>query len=534
LLTPSSIPTLLAGARVLPVSLALALVVAAPLAATPAVPELLPVAPEPREAPPSEATGPAQAEQQRDEVTQALYDLVDRDPFVQRPAARYLRERGGLDAVPFMVTAMRYQQFRNETLLETLVALTGQDFGSSFEPWAEWMVRERIAPHPAFRQWQADFLARLNPRFGEFLDPERPSTIEAAEIQWGGVAPEGIPSLDDPAVTGVAEAGYLADDELVFGVALAGDGAGAGTPAGAAAAAGVGGAAAGGTGDPALSGAVAPGRPGRIEARAYPLRILDWHEMTNDVVAGVPVALSYCTLCGSGVLFDRRIGERTFTFATSGLLYRSNKLMFDHETETLWSNLTGKPVLGPLVGEDLTLRVLPLVVTTWGEWRREYPGTTVLSLETGYDRDYRPGQAYGEYFASPDTMFPVGVRDDRLPAKAWVFAIRSGEAAMAFELEALQQEGVLNTRVGEQPVVLVVGGGRAVRAYERGELAFDWLPGRPGETTLVASDGSRWRVSDVAMYREGGGGVLNRLPGHLAYWFGWYAFFPDTGLWTGQ
>jgi len=530
LLTPSSIPTWLAGTRALPVSLALALVVAAPLAATPAVPEPLPVAPERREAPPSEAIEPAQAEQQRDEVTQALYGLVDRDPFVQRPAARYLRERGGLDAVPFMVTAMRYQQFRNETLLETLVTLTGQNFGSSFEPWAEWMVRERIAPHPAFRQWQADFLARLNPRFGEFLDPQRPSTIEAAEIQWGGVAPEGIPSLDDPEVTGAAEASYLADDELVFGVALAAE-----DEAGPFAAPGGESAAGGRAGDPA-AGSIggAPRRPARIEARAYPLRILDWHEMTNDVVAGIPVALSYCTLCGSGVLFDRRLGERTFTFATSGLLYRSNKLMFDRETETLWSNLTGKPVLGPLVGEELTLRVLPLVVTTWGEWRREYPDTTVLSLETGYDRDYRPGQPYGEYFASPDTMFPVGIRDDRLPAKAWVFAIRSGDAAMAFELEALQQQGVLNTMAGEQPVVLVVGGGRAVRAYERGELSFDWLPGRPGETTLVASDGSRWRVSDVAMYREGGGGVLNRLPGHLAYWFGWYAFFPDTGLWTGQ
>ncbi|MGD8330703.1 MAG: DUF3179 domain-containing protein [Acidobacteriota bacterium] len=440
-------------------------------------------------------------ETQRDEVLQAFYDLVDRDPFVQRPAALFLLERGERDALPFLIAAMRYDPFRNETLLRVLREMSGQDLGDYYLPWSEWVVREGVTPHPAFRRWKADLLARLDPRFGEFLDPAQPSTLDYLEIQWGGVPPEGIPSLDDPAVIAAAAADYLSADELVFGVALSPEG---------------------------------PATGAAVEARAYPLRVLDWHEMTNDVVAGIPVALSYCTLCGSAILFDRRAAGRTLTFATSGLLYRSNKLMFDRQTRTLWSNLTGAPVQGALVGSGAELRVLPVEVTTWSDWRARHPATTVLSLETGYQRDYSPGAAYGEYFASEDLMFPVGGQDDRLAPKAWVFGLRFDDAATAFELRALQEVGLLNTHVGERAVVLVVGAGRAVRAYERAELTFARAPGVAGESTLRADDGSDWRITDVGLQRVGGTGFRVRLPGHLAYWFGWYAFFPQTELWRGE
>jgi hypothetical protein len=208
--------------------------------------------------------------------------------------------------------------------------------------------------------------------------------------------------------------------------------------------------------------------------------------------------------------------------------------MFDRQTRTLWSNLTGKPVLGPLVTEGVELRVLPVVVTTWADWRARYPDTSVLDPQTGHQRDYTPGAAYGEYFASADLMFPVGVQDERLAPKAWVFGLRSGESAKAFGLDALQQQRVLNTVVGDQPVVLVVGAGRAVRAYDRGELTFTAGPADSAQTMLLADDGSAWRLSDVALHAVEGGGMRMRFPGHLAYWFGWYAFFPETELWIGE
>ena len=131
-------------------------------------------------------------------------------------------------------------------------------------------------------------------------------------------------------------------------------------------------------------------------------------------------------------------------------------------------------------------------------------------------------------------MFPVGGRDDRLPDKAWVFGLRVDDDAVAFDLESLQEVGLLNTRVGRQPAVLVVGAGRAVRAFDRGAQQFSWQPGAPPHTILVDAEGSEWRVTDIGLQRVSGAGFLPRLPGHLAYWFGWYAFFPDTELWTGE
>ena len=185
------------------------------------------------------------------------------------------------------------------------------------------------------------------------------------EVVWGGVALDGIPALVNARMLPADEADYITPTELVFGVEINGD------------------------------------------ARAYPLRILDWHEMANDVVGGVPVALAYCTLCGAGVLFDTRVGDATYEFGSSGFLMRSNKLMYDRTTYTLWNQLTGEPVLGKLADGSIELKRLPVVVSTWQAWHARHPDTQVLSLETGHLRDYTPGNPYGSYFASPDTMFPA-------------------------------------------------------------------------------------------------------------------------------
>ena len=131
--------------------------------------------------------------------------------------------------------------------------------------------------------------------------------------------------------------------------------------------------------------------------------------MFNDVVGGVPVALAYCTLCGSGILFETLVEGRSepFVFGSSGFLYRSNKLMYDRQTNSLWNQFLGRPVVGPLTGSGLEFKIRPVAITRWGDWRDRHPQTKVLSLETGYARDYRPGKPYGAYFASPELMFPA-------------------------------------------------------------------------------------------------------------------------------
>jgi len=143
------------------------------------------------------------------------------------------------------------------------------------------------------------------------------------------------------------------------------------------------------------------------EARAYPKRILAWHELARDRVGGVELAIVYCTLCGTVIPYEAMAGGKLRVLGTSGFLYRSNKLMFDEETKSLWSTLEGRPVIGPLAGSGVELRYRPVVTTTWGEWRAAHPGTTVLSLDTGHQRDYSEGAAYREYFGTDELMFQV-------------------------------------------------------------------------------------------------------------------------------
>jgi len=383
-----------------------------------------------------------------------------------------------------------------------LEALTGQSFGEDWAAWVEWYGNTALTPPPGFTGWKGLLLATIDPRFGDFFQEDFPADLRVEEIQWGGVRVDGIPALDNPAMLTPAEATYLAPEDAVFGLDFNGD------------------------------------------ARAYPLRILDWHEMANDVVGGVPVSLAYCTLCGAAVAFDGRASDgTTYTFGSSGMLYRSNKLMYDRQTRTLWNQLTGQPVLGPLVAKGVTLDVLPVVLTTWSDWLAQHPDTKVVDINTGFSRDYTPGAAYAHYFSSPDTMFPVAQRSDLLDTKAQIYALRLDGTAKAYPLDVLLPERVVNDVVGETAVLLIASGtpvevtgssrfsgevtysnGAEVRAYERGENTF--AEGADAYS-VVDANGRVWQVTEEALVGPDGE-TLPRLGGHLAYWFGWYAFFPDT------
>jgi hypothetical protein len=345
-------------------------------------------------------------------------------------------------------------------------------------------------------------LSRIDPQFAGFLQDDHPLRIRVEEIQWGGVLVDGIPALSNPNMIPADQADYLDPSEPVFGIALNSD------------------------------------------ARAYPLRIMDWHEMANDVVGGVPVSLAYCTLCGAGIAFDGRASDgNSYTFGSSGFLYRSNKLMYDRETRTLWNQLSGEPVLGELAATDVRLSILPLVLTSWSDWLEQHPDTQVLSLDTGYERPYELGAAYGDYFSYDGTMFPVWQRSDELPTKSRVYALYLDGVPKAYSLDRLVEEQVVNDTLGETALVLVAQRGTVevdglnqrtgsvtyesggeVRAFQRGEHNFSPGP-QPG--ILLDERGSSWNVSEDALLGPDGE-TAPRLGGHLAYWFGWFAFFPNT------
>ena len=218
-----------------------------------------------------------------------------------RDALEALVARGDPDAAAIMILALRYRPGSDTDISAALTKITGDEgFG-----WADWMVWQEsnpaVKPHSSFKDIKLQVLQRLDPDFLRFFEDEwvapEKMKIRLEEATWGGVDVDGIPSLDDPQLIAAADAGYMLDDDLVFGVEINGD------------------------------------------ARAYPLRIMGWHEMFNEVIGGVPVALAYCTLCGSGILFETQVAGRdeAFVFGSSGLLYRSNKLMFDRQTDSLWN-----------------------------------------------------------------------------------------------------------------------------------------------------------------------------------------------------
>ena len=396
-------------------------------------------------------------------------------------ALSWLEKRGQPDIAPTLILALRYNRQLSDQISGALSKITGNTEAKNWFDWMLWLEGNgEIVPHPSYQQIKLDMLMAVDPKFARFLPLSRNARIRREEVVWGGVAVDGIPALTNPLQTSADEADFLIPGELVFGVEINGD------------------------------------------ARAYPLRILDWHEMLNDVIGGVPVSLAYCTLCGSGILFETRLAgfDDPLVFGSSGLLYRSNKLMFDRATDSLWNQFTGRPISGALVGQNIELKILPVTITSWREWRTRHPDTQVLSLDTGHVRDYTPGAPYSHYFNSPDLMFPARADEKTRPIKDYVFGIRTAGGAKAWPVEDFRSHPVINDAVGLANVVLIGNAAtRTVRAYLRGDMTFEQNSSRD---QLIAN-GESWNVTEDSLVGPGGK-KLPRVAGHVAFWFAWSAF----------
>jgi hypothetical protein len=273
------------------------------------------------------------------------------------------------------------------------------------------------------------------------------SRVPTQEIARGGPPRDGIPAIDKPKFIDAAGADYMKAGDLVLAFG---------------------------------SGA---------EARAYPLRILVWHEIVNDTVAGQPIVVTYCPLCGTAMIFDRARANGASSFGVSGLLYKSDMLMYDRETESLWSQLKMEAVAGSLAGTKLPL--LSSEQLTFAAWREKYPRGKVLSTDTGFERNYTR-DPYGSYDPSKGLMFGVGkVRND-LPHNAWVIGFLVGETAYAVPLDALPD----------------------------------------GKTVLLESAGAQitLRLDATTRAIQVNNGT-NAVPTVRAYWFAWQAFNPETRIW---
>ena len=272
-----------------------------------------------------------------------------------------------------------------------------------------------------------------------------PASVPEAEILRGGPPRDGIPALVRPPVLPAAAAPWH-DDELVVGVVRS------------------------------------------DQARAYPIAVLDWHELVNDQLGGEPVLVSYCPLCGTALVFDRRIGGRVHTFGVSGLLYQSDLLLYDRETESLWSQIASAAVTGPSNGRRL--RVLRSELVRWGDWKERHPHTTVLSADTGFRRDYGRSP-YGGYAQSRELYFPAPV-DRRYHPKMPTLGMRiAGGAALAFPALEVERSG-----------------GRVARRFEGHEVVVRYDP-------------------KAQVFHAEAPPEVEVIEG---YWFAWAAFHPQTAV----
>ena len=373
-------------------------------------------------------------------------------------------------------------------LFALLEAKTGQSLGPDAQRWYQWLWNEPERISTDYAAFKADLYRRIDPRFDTyFRDRQDTARIRLDEIRWGGVPQDGIPPLRSPQMISAAEATYLDADDIVFGLEIDGD------------------------------------------VRAYPRRILAWHEMFTDTIGGIDIAGVYCTLCGTVIPYKTEANGFKHQLGTSGFLYRSNKLMYDAATQSLWNTIKGEPVVGPLAASGIQLEHFPVVTTTWGEWVRRHPTTQVLSLKTGHRRDYGEGVAYAEYFATDRLMFNTPFNDDRLRNKQEVVALRFPGAPneqLAVDTAYLSRNAIHEDRVGSQRLVILTDVSGANRVYDPEDVSFvDY----DRDAALTDSEGVKWTLEEGRLVSRSGR-KLDRLPSTRAFWFGWHATYPETRL----
>lgn len=275
------------------------------------------------------------------------------------------------------------------------------------------------------------------------------SLIPEDQILQGGPPRDGIPSIDKPTFVSAAQADFLTPKDRIIGIHMNG------------------------------------------ESRAYPISILNWHEIVNDTVQGKAISVTYCPLCGTGIVYEGNVNGRVLTLGVSGLLYNSDVLLYDRETETLWSQILSKAVNGPLSGQKLTM--VSSSQTSWAKWLKQYPDTKVLSTDTGFGRDYSRSP-YGDYEQNTSTYFPVSAESRKYHPKERVMGITINGKHKAYPFAELAK----------------LGGDTLQDTFEGQSLSIEFdVPNRDGQ------------IKDTS------GKPLELVNG---FWFAWYAFHPDTEI----
>lgn len=344
----------------------------------------------------------------------------------------------------------------------------------------------------------------LDDRFNDaFPDP----LIDPGDVLSGGPPPDGIPPVDDPQFISVEDAdAWINDVEPVLIVDIDGD------------------------------------------VRAYPIQIMMWHEIVNDTVGGVPLAVTYCPLCNSAITFERTIRGVETTFGTSGSLYFANLVMYDRATESLWNQLDGRAVIGVLTGEVLTQ--IPSSTVSWAEVKESRPDAKVLDRDrTGARRNYGTNPYTGLDDPNGQPFLFNGDIDVRAKAMQNIVAMESESDAVAWTLDAISDDSGTAATAGEfegEPIVIFWKTGES-SALDTSEISEGrdvgtvgvFSPVVDGKELTFQADGeafiddqtsSRWNVFGEAVSGPLAGSTLDPVTFVRTFWFSWAAFRPDTDL----
>jgi hypothetical protein len=315
--------------------------------------------------------------------------------------------------------------------------------------------------------------------------------IPVSEVRDGGPGKDGIPSIDIPNFSTVSEmSDIISDDLLVVGIKV---------------------------GD---------------EVKAFPHFIMDWHEIVNNNLGDVSVAITYCPLTGTAIGWDRMVNGSKTTFGVSGLLYNNNLIPYDRATNSNWSQIGLQCVNGLLIGEKP--KIIPLVETTWGVWKSMYPQSKVLNTNTGFSRNYG-FYPYGDYRTNNGYLiFPLNPRDDRLPSKERVLGIIDGEDAKVFRFNSFDTGSVVKD-VFKGKNIVVIGDKDIIVSFELDNetslLNFEY-DYSGSETFFKDNEGTEWNIFGEAISGTGTGNKLNPLNSFMAYWFSIGAFYPEAEIYS--
>lgn len=320
----------------------------------------------------------------------------------------------------------------------------------------------------------------LNPDPIEIENNSTVWTIPVEEVLDGGPGKDGIPALVNPSMLLAQNASLLSDSDLVLGYK---------------------------NGD---------------DVRAYQHNVLDWHEIVNDNIGDVSVAITYCPLTGTGIGWNRILDGKETTFGVSGLLYQTNLIPFDRATQSNWSQILNKSVNGSLEGKKADL--ITLVETDWKTWKTMFPNTTVVSLETGFSRTY-DRYPYGDYKTNNSTFFFPTPKDDRLPLKDRVHAVIVDDLAKVYQFSDLQTSNVIKDTFMDKNY-LIVGNANFMASFEldatQNVLEFEYIYDGTSEAVVQDNQGTQYNIFGEAL---SGSSQLKPSKSFMGYWFSIPAFY---------